>query len=296
MNKLLYGRNKGKRGWFNAPGQSTFNQFTSAKSISNPLGVQKHTNRRITVLNKLFMKNITDLMATGTMAEEIVGRGIEISRVKVAPDFQNINIYWLAKGSEDDQALESLLRRCSGLLRHELSQLRVMGEVPRMHFVKDLEFAKYVEVERILKEADMGGDECDLDEEEAVSEPIRTLPEMRNDVLGLNHSAILRRIQEKLKISKVAWDQYKSSTDSKPETEAPSLSVVWESRKLEDADREERFQQYLNKKRFGKERNAGSRADRQFLLDQHITAGDNEEYQDWDDEVDVLEEEFPVDK
>jgi len=37
--------------------------------------------RRIAVLNKLFMRHITDMMASGEVANEILGRGIEISRV-----------------------------------------------------------------------------------------------------------------------------------------------------------------------------------------------------------------------
>lgn len=37
--------------------------------------------RRKAMLNKLFMKNITDLMSTGTMSMHVVGRGIEISKV-----------------------------------------------------------------------------------------------------------------------------------------------------------------------------------------------------------------------
>jgi len=37
--------------------------------------------RRIAVLNKLFMRHITDMMASGEVANEILGRGMEISRV-----------------------------------------------------------------------------------------------------------------------------------------------------------------------------------------------------------------------
>lgn len=37
--------------------------------------------RRTSVLNKLFMEHITDLMATGESASEFVGYGIEINRV-----------------------------------------------------------------------------------------------------------------------------------------------------------------------------------------------------------------------
>jgi hypothetical protein len=40
-----------------------------------------HNFRRIAVLNKLFMRHITDMMASGEVANEILGRGIEISRV-----------------------------------------------------------------------------------------------------------------------------------------------------------------------------------------------------------------------
>jgi hypothetical protein len=37
--------------------------------------------RRIAVLDKLFMRHITDMMASGEVANEVLGRGIEISRV-----------------------------------------------------------------------------------------------------------------------------------------------------------------------------------------------------------------------
>lgn len=37
--------------------------------------------RRTAMLNKIFMKQITDLMSTGTVAMNVVGRGIEISKV-----------------------------------------------------------------------------------------------------------------------------------------------------------------------------------------------------------------------
>lgn len=298
MNKLLFGKNKGKRGWYNSPSSSTLNQFSSVKSISNPLGSQKHTNRRITVLNSLFMKNITDLMATGAMADSLIGLGIEVSRVLVAQDFQNINVYWLAKGSEDDVAIEQLLRKCSGHLRHELSQLRVMGEVPRIHFVKDLEFAKYIEVERILKGADMGNAEDDEGvfeegQQQAIAEEL--LPEMRHDVLGLNHNVIFSKIQEKLKITKVAWDQFKSTSSGEPADvkDSTALDDVWEAKRLQTLEREDRFAEFLKNKRMGKTRNAENRADRDFLLDQHSDAGytnsddflDQEERDTFDEEA-----------
>lgn len=42
----------------------------------------------------------------------------------------------MAKKSENDSELDKLLQSLSGPLRHELSRLRIMGEVPRIYFVK----------------------------------------------------------------------------------------------------------------------------------------------------------------
>lgn len=42
---------------------------------------RKTSTKRAAVLNKLFMKHITDLMATGENASQYSGLGIEINRV-----------------------------------------------------------------------------------------------------------------------------------------------------------------------------------------------------------------------
>lgn len=50
-----------------------------AKASSD--GSRTVNSRRVNVLNKLFMRYITDLMATGECASEFLGRGIEINKV-----------------------------------------------------------------------------------------------------------------------------------------------------------------------------------------------------------------------
>jgi len=42
----------------------------------------------------------------------------------------------MAGKSEDDSLLDELLQNLSGPLRHELSILRIMGEIPRIQFIK----------------------------------------------------------------------------------------------------------------------------------------------------------------
>lgn len=50
----------------------------TVQKLSNAKGQGKESLRRITVLNKLFMKNITDFMATDLFAKEIVGYGLQV--------------------------------------------------------------------------------------------------------------------------------------------------------------------------------------------------------------------------
>jgi ribosome-binding factor A len=56
----------------------------------------------------------------------------------VAPDFNKVNVFWLVKGTESDEVVEKILKRSAGQLRHELSELRVMGVVPHIEFVKGI--------------------------------------------------------------------------------------------------------------------------------------------------------------
>lgn len=41
----------------------------------------RQSSKRVHVLNKLIMKNITDLMATGESCDKLIGYGLEISKV-----------------------------------------------------------------------------------------------------------------------------------------------------------------------------------------------------------------------
>jgi ribosome-binding factor A len=56
----------------------------------------------------------------------------------VAPDFNKVNVFWLARGTESDDMVEKILKRSAGQLHHELSELRVMGVVPHIEFVKGI--------------------------------------------------------------------------------------------------------------------------------------------------------------
>ncbi|CAG9765709.1 unnamed protein product [Ceutorhynchus assimilis] len=215
-------------------------------STSTTLGksfVSKVTGnpRRSNILNKLFMRHVTDIMATGDYSEQILGYGIEVNKVKVTPDYKFLRVYWIAAESGKQDEIEDLLKKSAGHLRNELSTLRVMGSVPNIVFVKDKNYCKIFEIEEKLKHADFGDDyeppdlieqyqsefeiltSLDLDtknklnvlesgkQDGTLENDLGDIPPMPQDVLGLDHADILRRINKGMSKSKAP---HRLSTDA----------------------------------------------------------------------------------
>ncbi|XP_029719222.2 putative ribosome-binding factor A, mitochondrial [Aedes albopictus] len=294
LNKLMYGSDKNKRKWYGERTSQT--AFSSPASLASTKGQGKESTRRLTVLNKLFMEQITDLMATGEYSEEIVGYGIQISRVRVSTDFHGVNVFWFASDSAQDAEIGRLLKRVAGGLRHELSQLRLIGQVPKLTFVKDKAHGLNADVDSALRKADYGEDyeftnrslvprseiklQTDLpsevrrkigeleDEIEYPRDDHDPLPDMRHDVLGLNHGMIMNKIKRSLNKSKQAWSQYNSedkiSGDEKivPSSQCSSdtdLNAIQEDSKVQ-------FSKSLERRKF-KKFNSGRKALDYELLD-----------------------------
>ncbi|XP_077298449.1 uncharacterized protein LOC143919790 isoform X2 [Arctopsyche grandis] len=236
MNKLIRGSNTIKKKWYDN-NMGYREPFPTIKNIANPSGQHgKMANRRTTVLSKLFMRHITDQMSTGYIASKLYGRNIEISRLRVTNDFQTVNIYWLAKGSPDDKETHQVLNEISGLLRHELSQLNLMGRIPKLIFVKDRTHSKNVEVEFVLAQADFGEDFVPTDashalksefilntkldhrlkeniesieDEEFIDEKL--IPLISENIFGLDRGKITRRIVASMNKAKDAFSNIQES-------------------------------------------------------------------------------------
>ncbi|XP_058463078.1 uncharacterized protein LOC131437623 [Malaya genurostris] len=242
LKKLVYGSEKNRRKWYES-------KDMPSPAIASIKGQGKQSNRRLSVLNTLFMEQITDLMASGEFSQEIVGLGIQISRVKVSSDYHFINIFWYVRDSGNDAEIEKILKRISGGLQHELAQLRLIGNVPRLNFVKDKEYGITASIDSVLRNADYGEDfvpkdrtlllknevKLHLDLPPKVRQEISrleeepdfsandqdSLPPMRQDVLGLDHFAIMSKIKRSINRNKLAWKQYALDTNS-------SLSTISE--------------------------------------------------------------------
>lgn len=79
-------------------------------------------------------------------------------QVKVTPDFKLVQVFWGAKGTEADDTISALLSQNAGAIRNELTQLRVIGVVPKIMFCKDKQLAHLIELEKRLQIADFGED------------------------------------------------------------------------------------------------------------------------------------------
>lgn len=228
LSKLVVGKDSAKRRWFqDTGGADSVPKLQTASSLSSVKRQGKNAPRRVHVLNKLFMKHITDLMSTGEVSDTLLGHGLEITHVKVTPDFSFVNVYWLTKKSsaDGDADMEAILRRAAGHIRHELSQLKVMGEVPRINFVKNRIQSKFADIDELLERADFGEDFeptawKQLRHDFVASRPdggggsettaaeCFELPAMRHDVLGLDQRDIMDKIKRAMSKNRQAWQEY----------------------------------------------------------------------------------------
>lgn len=266
MKKIMAGRDKGRRRWH----YEEFPKMVTVQKLSSAGGQGKEANRRITVLNKLFMKNVTDLMSTGVYAEVLYGYGIQISTVKVTSDFKKLNIFWTSSGVCDDE-VDRRLKSIAGPLRHELSVLRLMGEIPQINFCRDKSLAMSAKVDYLIRRADFGEDFVPTDptlfirnetkletklsdevkrkirelDQEKNDEGFEVIPQMRHDIYGLDHDRIMKSVMASMSKSAKAWESYGSKETTKPIEIRETVNF---DRLKKDAELREGFIKFLEKK------------------------------------------------
>ncbi|XP_012142470.1 uncharacterized protein LOC100879153 [Megachile rotundata] len=251
--------------------------------------VSLHVERRVNVLNNIFMQHITDLLSTGEIEPEILKRNIEISHVEVSRNFKFLNIFWLDNDEDIKPDTPELLKKCSYKLRHELCQLHIIGKIPAVHFVKCRGIGEVKEVEQKLKTLDFGEDYVPStypyatkhtvtaktfpNTEEKVNKNENsedtndifsvTLPEMRHDVFNLNHHKIMSKIKTALNKPHVTLKKHVINTH--PSSPLSKLDLQDKPNFLTSVEQQEEFskflvkrrkeQRYINKQKYSRRRN-----------------------------------------
>lgn len=232
---------------------------TPVLSSKKAKSAAKRVSRRSAVLNSLFMKNVTDLLANNSLGRSIIGYGVEITQVNVCQGFGVLNIFWFASKEGVNNDIEEKLANIAGPLRHELSQLRLMGEVPRIQFVKDREVMLSRDVDRLLEIADYGED-YELTYGTKAKNKFKTeaneTTDMRNDIFGLDRNAIMNRIMSSLQKTKDAWRAYENVSSTSPKTLPSTLkSSSIDSIRMENAKNkqsEEAMEKFLVNRKFAR--------------------------------------------
>ncbi|XP_076618936.1 uncharacterized protein LOC143340635 [Colletes latitarsis] len=279
-------------------------------------GPSIHTIRRMNVLNKIFMRHISDLMSTGEMNPALADKSIEITDLKITADFKLVNVFWV-DNSTDTSDTEEMLRSCAFQLRHELSQLRIIGNVPPIQFVKCKHYSKLLEVEKRLAIADYGEDYipnvypfavkhivtsktfANKDNSEMSSTNLDstndtfyiTLPVMKHDVFGLDHSRIMSKIKSSLNQSKKFT--LKQATYVQPNVTSFESHVQNNSDFLTDKEQQEQFSKFLKTKRKEQKMKHKKRFNSDIIYDLNEENEDDSDYEfDIDYNKDKYEDKF----
>lgn len=321
--KLLTGK---KKPYF------TSNDLPSIKNSSPFDGIHqkptKMTNRRLAVLNKMFMRHVTDIIANGPKGYELNQVGLEITQVKVCQKFHGLNIFWSVSGTDDFESVERNLESIRKDVRHELHQMQLMGNIPHITFVRDYQRSYYDELDARIAQADYGDDyeptptksrvKSDFDiagqvtvgsseSSEDENKVASLMPPMRYDVFGVDHSLIMGRIKQALAKSKQAWKALEGKTTIPPSAPPYTGQTTFESIRVEHTSSKQSadlLKEYLsNRRRLRKQQRKDKIKFDSMLLDEMNDmkyGGDNNNNdEDWfedDDEIQKFYDELEQDE
>ncbi|XP_077993158.1 putative ribosome-binding factor A, mitochondrial [Glandiceps talaboti] len=153
-----------------------------------------HTSR-LHVINTVLYKNIVDLVQSSVVSSELGELNVEVLSVKMANDFSVCLVFWQATGTlAEDDNIQQILDKHAGSVRHYLTQLRLVGFLPKLSFVKDKGAANLAEVERLLSDVQLSNTE-----EDAIDEYIDLKESSSHtdyDLFSLNHSELHKQINK----------------------------------------------------------------------------------------------------
>lgn len=286
----------------------------------------KITARRSIVLNKMFMRHVTEIMANGPNGFELSQLGLVITQVKVCQHYHGLNIFWTATATDDFDMVEQKLETIKKSVRHQLHQMQVMGNVPHITFVRDSQLSYLDELQAVISKADYGDDyvpnqtkraneksEFDVHGEntrqidEATGEEIiveeSSLPPMRQDVFGVDHARIIGRIKQTMAKSKQAWNAYDKKVSSESNDITPfTFSTSFESIRQDHEtakNSEQLLKEFLVKRKQMRKQKNTEKMEYNSLLANELMRRENYDSNDYDDDgqdQDVFEDETEIQK
>lgn len=206
LNKMFH--KGGRKKFYLTP--MTYNTPSSAatknksKYQSNPCKL-----RRTEQVSKVLFSYISDLIQYGDDDFSQIEESIDISKVKISPDFSALVVHWVATGTEKDDIIQQMLMKNSSRIRQHLINLRVVGTLPPITFVPDLSEVQYQIVINLLKMADMGPEYDRLSGEDLLKQQPQVLSKCVSGSLEKQIKENLNDMSEKSFSDKNTMEHYK---------------------------------------------------------------------------------------
>lgn len=306
LQKLMSGKKKAAFKWSDQHAiKKSSSIFDSNKKPT------KITTRRSIVLNKLFMRHVTELISSGPIGFELSGLGLEITRVNVCQNYHGLNIYWTATGSNDFDYVEQKLASINKPLRHELHQMQLMGNTPHLTFVRDEQVSYFDALDAAMSKADYGEDyEPSLNKtkrkndfetqgyvEEGKSDGTSSQLPMRHDVFGLDHALIMGRIKQSLAKSKQAWKAFENKQTDKTPAKPFSINTSFESIRQDfkgEKQSAEILKEFLQNRKLMRKQKRAEQAEfraqiEEDLANQQTDEGDFDDSADWNEDENEIQ-------
>lgn len=273
-----------------------------ASIFENSKKPSKITTRRSIVLNKLFMRHVTELIASGPIGYELSGLGLEITRVTVCQNYHGLNIYWTATGTNDFDFVEEKLTSINKRLRHDLHQMQLMGNVPHLTFVRDEQVTYFDALDAAINNADYGEDfepgfrkpklksdfEIQGDVKKEVNDSESSLLPMRHDVFGLDHALIMGRIKQSMAKSKQAWKAFEDKQMHAIPSKPFSFNTSFESIRHEQINEKQSadvLKEFLQKRKLLRKQKRAEQAEFKSQMEEDCSnyQNNNDEFEEGDD-------------
>ncbi|PSN32144.1 hypothetical protein C0J52_22609 [Blattella germanica] len=216
FNKMIGNKSTGRSE--ETPSASPFPKAGSLKGGQN--------QRRIAVLNKLFMRHISEMMSTGGLAKEIVdkeySKTVEVNRILATADF-----------GEEYVPVDAGFRLKSEFSQTSERSPEILSQVQK------------------LERKEIENEILDL-----------PLPPMRNDVLGLKHAEIMAKIKKGMKKAKALHRQTAHHLTTSAEDNETEPAVNTTTNLMTDESilhhslnpKKEEFTKFLMKRQFEKKK------------------------------------------
>ncbi|XP_052061775.1 uncharacterized protein LOC127701842 [Mytilus californianus] len=231
MLKKSQKRNKNSSGWNVSPKQIILDlETTRTRPGSKYRAPSDRVQRRAHDISIVLYNYIREIINSGELSQQIADSMIEITQVKMLPDFSAIHVLWLPFGTEVDEELDTLLQSKENKLRAILTSYRPIANIPPIVFLKDEARTEEIKMNKMFEEADFG-----LHSE--LPEPEITDTESKNLIQSNNHRTDkLQEIRERFDVGDTPVVHMESNNTQKIEAEIAKFQNEAKSNYRTDLD------------------------------------------------------------